>query len=124
MIKKIDHFVITTAHITKCLSFYKKLGFTPKEAAGRYELFTGDFKINVHIKGKELSPHAQHIQTGSADLCFEVNDDINIVKTQLEEAGIPIEFGIVERTGFKGKMNSIYLRDPDGNLVELSNYNI
>ncbi|WP_227847319.1 VOC family protein [Clostridioides sp. ZZV15-6598] len=122
MIKKIDHVVITTNNIENCMSFYKKLGFTLKKTNERYELYSGDFKINVHLKGHELSPHSKNVQTGSADLCFEINTNIDMTKTNLEQNGIQIEQGIVERTGVFGKMKSIYLRDPDGNLIELSSY--
>lgn len=122
MIKKIDHLVITTAQPTACIAFYEKLGFTPRDAGGRYELYAGDFKVNVHIQGSELLPHAEKVQPGSADLCFEINDSIEALKEKLEEDGLEIELGIVGRTGVKGPMNSIYLRDPDGNLVELSSY--
>lgn len=120
-LKKLDHFVITTSNSEKCFDFYQKLGFTLKDS-GRYELFAGDFKINVHIKGSELSPHAGYVQTGSADFCLEVFGDLKEIKSLLEAKGLEIELGIVERTGVRGKMQSIYLRDPDENLVELCSY--
>lgn len=122
MIKKIDHVVITTADITQCITFYEALGFSSKSSGDRYELYAGDFKINVHIKGNELSPHAQNVATGSADLCFEISDDIADFKTALVAKGLVIELGIVDRTGVRGGMRSIYLRDPDGNLVEFCRY--
>lgn len=122
MIQKIDHVVITTGDIDKCLDFYGKLGFKPKSANGRHELFAGDFKINVHIKGAELSPHAGHVQTGSADLCFEIDGDIGAFKAEIEKKGLEIELGTVDRTGVRGSMKSVYLRDPDGNLVEFCRY--
>lgn len=122
MIKKIDHIVITTSNIEACIGFYACLGFLPQNAGGRYELFAGDFKINVHIKDHELSPHAQYVQTGSADLCFEIIGDINNFKAELLEQGIAIELGVVKRIGANGSMCSIYLRDPDGNLVEFCSY--
>lgn len=121
MIKKLDHLVITTADIAVCLAFYEKLGFNVQEGFGRYELFAGDFKINVHVMHHELSPHAMHIQCGSADICMEV-EDVVIYQQLLQTAGIEIEEGIVERSGVKGSMQSIYLRDPDGNLLEFSSY--
>lgn len=121
-IKKIDHLVITTADIKKCLDFYTKLGFTSKDIGSRYELYAGDFKINVHILGAELLPHAQNVQTGSTDLCFEINTNLQELKTHLQESNFTIEQGIVARTGVLGPMNSIYLRDPDGNLLEFCNY--
>lgn len=122
MIQKIDHIVITTSQPQACLAFYEKLGFTLQDAGGRYELLAGDFKINVHIRGKELSPHAAIVQPGSADLCFEITDNLAAFKTDLEFKGLSVELGILPRTGVRGSMNSIYLRDPDGNLVEFSCY--
>lgn len=122
MIKKIDHAVITTAKLDQCIAFYIALGFNVKDGGGRYELFAGDFKINVHIKGRELSPHAQNVQTGSADLCFEITGNINDFKVQLQSKGIEIELGVVPRTGVLGAMQSIYMRDPDGNLIEFCAY--
>ncbi|MGL4791907.1 MAG: VOC family protein [Anaerotignaceae bacterium] len=122
MIKKIDHIVITTNQPQKCIDFYKKLGFEAKDGYGRYELFAGDFKINVHFLGKELNPHAQNVQCGSMDVCLEITDNIADVKNALENLGLQIEGKIVQRNGVNGSMKSIYLRDPDGNLVELSSY--
>ncbi len=122
MIKKIDHMVITTKDLQKCLEFYEKVGFIAKEANSRYELFAGDFKINVHILGKELSPHAQNVQTGSVDFCFETTSDIDLLKEDFISKNLEIELGVVQKTGVKGAMYSIYLRDPDGNLVEFCNY--
>lgn len=122
MIKKVDHIVITTAHPERCLDFYKKLGFEARHTEGRYELFAGDFKINVHIKGHELSPHAASVTTGSADLCFEISGGLEDFKTHLEDRGLSILMGVVERTGRAGAMRSVYLRDPDGSLVEFCSY--
>lgn len=122
MIKKIDHIVITTASPQRCIEFYKKLGFDAKDAGGRFELYAGDFKINVHIKGNELQPHAANVQTGSADLCFEIEESIERFQEMLEQKGLTLELGIVRRTGVRGPMQSIYLRDPDENLLEFSSY--
>lgn len=122
MIKKIDHVVITTASPEACLTFYQALGFDVRDAGGRYELFTGDFKINVHIKGHELSPHAQRVQPGSADFCFELAEPLSDFQHRLECNGLSVELGIVPRTGVRGPMQSVYLRDPDGNLLEFSSY--
>lgn len=122
MIKKLDHLVITTAHLSESLAFYEKLGFQVKSGNGRYELFAGDFKINVHLKGKELSPHAEHVQTGSGDFCFEIEGELEAFKTLLEQQNLTIELGIVTRNGVLGPMDSIYLRDPDGNLIEFCKY--
>lgn len=121
-VKKIDHFVITTDHLTDCLSFYQTLGFHLVTSGDRYELFAGDFKINVHQKGRELKPNAWVAQEGSADFCLEIDGDLAQCKQELELQGFPCELGIVTRKGAKGEMHSIYLRDPDRNLVELCSY--
>jgi catechol 2,3-dioxygenase-like lactoylglutathione lyase family enzyme len=121
-IKRIDHLVITTALPEKCIAFYSALGFEPKIAAGKIELFSNDFKINVHIKGKELNPHARHAAPGSADLCFEICGNLDDVAAEIRNKGIEIKLEKSTRTGAFGNMASIYLRDPDGNLIELSQY--
>lgn len=122
MIKKLDHLVITTADVAACVAFYEKLGFRSRDAGGRWELFAGDFKINVHIRGHELEPKARNVQTGSADVCFELEGRVEDCFLSLQEQGVDIELGIVIRHGVRGEMRSLYLRDPDGNLVELSSY--
>ncbi|MEG0779460.1 MAG: VOC family protein [Oscillospiraceae bacterium] len=120
MIRKIDHMVITTAQLPACIAFYEALGFRAQEASGRWELFAGDFKINVHRKGQELMPKAENVQTGSADLCFEIDDPLAL--RALLKSGLEIELGPVTRHGVRGEMQSLYLRDPDGNLIELCSY--
>ncbi len=122
MIQKVDHFVITASDIASTIHFYETIGFTAKDKGNRYELHAGDFKINVHLLGKELSPHAKNVQTGSGDFCFEMAGNIEVFCKTLQQNGIKIELGIVERHGVRGPMKSIYLRDPDGNLVEISSY--
>ncbi len=122
MIRKIDHLVITTADLDTCLAFYKKLGFEVRQDGARYALFAGDFKINVHIRGRELLPHAEHVQPGSADLCFEITGSLVGFHAMLQAQGIVMELGIVERSGVRGDMRSLYLRDPDGNLLEFCCY--
>lgn len=121
MINAIDHLVITTADPQPCLAFYQSIGFSAKNADGRYELYAGNFKINVHVLGKELLPHAKHVQPGSADLCFTVNS-VDAFAAMLAERHISIELGIVPRNGTSGPMRSVYLRDPDGNLLEFCSY--
>lgn len=122
MIEKIDHLVITTRDPGACIAFYKALGFSARDGGGRYELYAGDFKINVHVLGKELSPHAGHVRPGSADLCFAISGNLEELKNKLEAKGLQIELGIVNRTGVNGSMRSIYLRDPDENLLEFCSY--
>lgn len=122
MIRKVDHMVITTANPAACIAFYTALGFRAQDSGNRWELFSGDFKINVHSKGHELEPKAKQVQTGSADFCFETDCSLAKCKDALTKKGITIEIGIVTRHGARGEMHSIYLRDPDGNLIELCSY--
>ncbi|MEG1678165.1 MAG: VOC family protein [Clostridia bacterium] len=122
MIRKVDHMVITTANLPACIAFYEALGFLAQDAGGRWELFAGDFKINVHVKGRELEPKALHVQTGSADFCFEIDGSLALCRDTLLERGITLALDTVPRHGVKGEMRSLYLRDPDGNLVELCSY--
>ncbi|MEG0167188.1 MAG: VOC family protein [Ruthenibacterium sp.] len=122
MISKIDHLVLTTANADACIAFYEKLGFRAQQTDGRLALFAGDFKINIHVKGHELEPKARHVQPGSADLCFEVSQDLAMCRAILREKGLALELDDVPRVGVHGKMRSLYLRDPDENLIELCHY--
>lgn len=122
MFKRIDHCVITTSDIDACLSFYQKLGFISQCEGDRYELYQDGFKINIHVLGKELLPHAKNVQVGCVDICIELTIDIHTFKRYLEKNKIHIEEGIVFRNGFYGPMQSIYIRDIDGNLLEFSQY--
>lgn len=122
MISKIDHIVITTANLDTCLAFYSALGFKTLIASGRWELYSGDFKINVHLKDHELEPKAGHVQIGSGDFCLEIDCTIQKYWDMLNQNGIKIELGIVKRHGVRGEMQSIYVRDPDENLIELCSY--
>ena len=89
---------------------------------GRRALRFGTSKINLHQAGHEFEPKARRPTPGSEDLCFIVDDAIEDVLTQLTAAGVAVEEGPVTRTGATGEIISCYLRDPDGNLIELSNY--
>jgi catechol 2,3-dioxygenase-like lactoylglutathione lyase family enzyme len=89
---------------------------------GRTAVTFGTSKINLHQAGKEFEPKALCPTPGSADLSLIVDDDIAEVLTELAAAGVPVEQGPVERTGAAGAIVSCYLRDPDHNLIELSNY--
>ncbi|MEF9918528.1 MAG: VOC family protein, partial [Eubacterium sp.] len=106
MIKKVDHLVITTENMDACLSFYEQIGFSWAKNGERYELFAGDFKINVHQKGKELTPKASHVQSGSVDFCLEITDDPERLKEDYMSRKIPIECGVVKRNGVRGSMRS------------------
>jgi len=96
----------------------------------RYSLIFGQQKINLHELGKEFEPKALRVKDGSADLCFLTDDDVKEVRARLVSAGVEMvdlgseksDGGIVTRTGARGKLRSLYCRDPDGNLIEISNY--
>jgi catechol 2,3-dioxygenase-like lactoylglutathione lyase family enzyme len=103
------------------VAFYERLGMRRETFGdGRIALRFGSQKLNLHRAGAEITPHARRPAPGSADLCFIVEGRLDDVAAELAAAGVPIELGPVERTGARGPIRSLYLRDPDGNLVELS----
>jgi catechol 2,3-dioxygenase-like lactoylglutathione lyase family enzyme len=113
--------VLTVADIGATVAFYERLGMrAEKFAGGRIALRFGDQKVNLHQAGAEFEPHALRPVPGSADLCFLIDGSLADVARLLADAGVPIELGPVEREGAVGAMDSLYLRDPDGNLVELA----
>ncbi|MDQ1095229.1 MULTISPECIES: VOC family protein [Chryseobacterium] len=124
IIKNIDHLVLTVADIDATIDFYKDvLGFGAVTFGdNRKALVFGNQKINLHQKGKEIEPKAEHPTPGSADLCFIAETKIEEVLKELKEKNIEVLEGIVDRTGALGKIRSIYFRDPDFNLIEVSNY--
>jgi catechol 2,3-dioxygenase-like lactoylglutathione lyase family enzyme len=120
-IAALDHLVLTVADIAATEAFYERLGMRGETFGdGRRALRFGDQKINLHEAGAEFEPHALRPVPGSADLCFLVEDALDDVARRLADAGVPIELGPVERTGAVGSIESLYVRDPDGNLVELA----
>ncbi|CAH7462238.1 biphenyl-2,3-diol 1,2-dioxygenase III-related protein [Vibrio chagasii] len=123
-ISHLDHLVLTVKDIEITVNFYQSvLGMKPIQfGEGRWALSFGHQKINLHQQGKEFEPKAKHVQAGSADLCFITNTPIDEVSAHITGQGVIIEEGPVERTGAVDKITSIYLRDPDGNLTEVSNY--
>lgn len=127
-IASIDHLVLTVADIDATCAFYEKaLGmsverFRPADgSAERVALKFGRQKINLHKAGAEFRPHARQPVKGSGDFCLITNTPIEQVQTHLRVCGVEVELGPVPRTGAAGKLNSIYFRDPDGNLVEVAN---
>jgi len=122
-LKRFDHLVLTTEHPEECVRFYTEiLDMEPVEKDGRIALKFGEQKINIHRKKAEFLPAARNVAYGSLDLCLIAEGDIREIMKEIESKGYPVELGIVQRTGALGPMDSIYLRDPDGNLVEISVY--
>lgn len=117
----LDHLVLTVADVGVTVNFYEKLGMRSEAFGdGRIALRFGEQKINLHRRGAELTPNAAIATPGSADLCFLVADPIEEVLDELATGGIDVELGPVARTGATSTLTSVYLRDPDGNLVELA----
>ncbi len=123
VIDHLDHLVLTVADIEATVAFYTSaLDMELVTFGGRKALRFGEQKINLHQAGKEFEPKAAHPTPGSGDLCFITKSPLEDVITHLTETRNHIELGPVERTGAMGAMQSIYLRDPDFNLIEISNY--
>lgn len=119
----IDHLVLTVHSIPRTIEFYERLGMTAVTfGEGRTALSFGKQKINLHEYKNEFEPKAAKPTPGSADLCFLVAQPVQEIKTILEESNIQVIVGPVERTGVLTKLESIYIRDPDNNLIELSNF--
>jgi catechol 2,3-dioxygenase-like lactoylglutathione lyase family enzyme len=117
----VDHLVLTVADVEATVRFYEQLGMRREVfGEGRVALRFGQQKINLHQRGAELSPNAARATPGSADICLLVADPVEDVLAALGGAGIEIEEGPVTRTGATTQLTSLYVRDPDGNLVELS----
>jgi catechol 2,3-dioxygenase-like lactoylglutathione lyase family enzyme len=117
----LDHLVLTVADIDATVRFYESLGMRRENFGdGRVALRFGDQKLNLHAAGAELAPHAAKPTPGSADVCLLVSDDLDQVAESMSRAGIAVELGPVARTGASSALTSLYVRDPDGNLVELS----
>jgi catechol 2,3-dioxygenase-like lactoylglutathione lyase family enzyme len=120
-IRALDHLVLTVADPAATVAFYERLGMRREIfGEGRLALRFGDQKINLHTAGAEFDPHAARPEPGSADFCLLVDGALDDVERELRAAGIGIELGPVERTGATRPLRSLYVRDPDGNLVELS----
>jgi catechol-2,3-dioxygenase len=122
-ITHLDHLVLTVEDIEKSCDFYQKcLGMVIKTFKGnRKALHFGNQKINLHQSGAEFKPNARMAMPGSEDLCFITDTDLKSVITHLKQLNITIEEGPVKRTGASDSILSIYIRDPDGNLIELAN---
>jgi catechol 2,3-dioxygenase-like lactoylglutathione lyase family enzyme len=127
MIDHLDHLVLTTAHEEDCVRFYTEVlgmqlesfvGGTPPVERRAFKF--GNQKINLHVKGREFEPKAHTPVPGALDLCFIAAVPLEAVIKRLEELRVPIVEGPVMRTGAISKIRSVYLRDPDLNLIEIS----
>ncbi|WDS35104.1 VOC family protein [Pseudoxanthomonas sp.] len=121
-IERLDHLVLTVADVEASCDFYARvLGMEVVTfGQGRKALAFGQQKINLHPHGREFEPKAHAPTPGSADLCLLVDTPIDQAEAQLHALGIAIEDGPVARTGATGPILSLYFRDPDGNLIEIS----
>ena len=123
---QLDHLVLTVADIDATIAFYTEaLGmahapFVVADGSTRHALRFGPHKINLHTAGAEFEPKARAPRAGSADLCLLTETPLSEWQTHLAEHGVVIEEGPVPRSGAQGLITSLYLRDPDGNLIEIS----
>ena len=123
-IDRIDHLVLTVADLDRTVAFYTDvLGLTAETfGEGRTALTFGRQKINLHVAGAEFEPKAAAPGPGTADFCLITETPLDQVVEQLAASGVQIEVGPVPKQGALGPMHSVYLRDPDRNLVEIAVY--
>lgn len=122
-LESLDHLVLTVSDLQTSVRFYTQvLGMTHEVfGAGRHALKFGLQKINLHPAASPIQPHAASPCPGSADLCFLTSTPLQQVIRTLHDHAVEIESGPVTRTGAQGPILSVYFRDPDGNLLEVSN---
>lgn len=120
----IDHLVLYATDVERTCAFYAdRLDVADRERFdGRVALSFGSTKLNVHPAGEEYHPHAAEPTPGAADFCLLVDDPVEVLAERFEAAGVEVIEGPVDRTGARGPMRSVYVRDPDGNLVEFARY--
>ncbi|WP_067216393.1 VOC family protein [Marinomonas gallaica] len=123
-VNRIDHLVLTVKNIDVTVQFYTSvMGMKAIEfGEGRKALSFGQQKINLHQLGNEFEPKALNVKAGSEDLCFIIDTPITDAIKDIERNGVKVIEGPVSRTGALGTIHSAYFRDPDGNLIEVSNY--
>lgn len=123
----LDHLVLTVSDIEATLTFYAEVmgmsaeKFQPADGSTRWALKFGNQKINLHAAARPFAPHAAEPLPGSADLCFLSAQSLDLWEDHLTQQHVAIEEGPVARTGATGPLMSLYVRDPDGNLIEISN---
>ena len=128
-VSAVDHIVMTVTDVSKTIDFYcSVLGTTmvefvpPTGGPARKSLHFGKQKINLHDATSPYVPHSRVPQAGSVDLCFISAQSLNDWQTHLANHDVFVEEGPVRKTGANGALMSLYIRDPDGNLIEISNY--
>ena len=128
-VSAVDHIVMTVADMSKTVDFYcsvlgtKMVEFTlPFAGPARKSLHFGKQKINLHHADSPYVPHAKSPQAGSVDLCFISSQSLDDWQAHLANHDVSVEEGPVRKTGANGTLMSLYIRDPDGNLIEISNY--
>ncbi len=121
-VRGIDHFVLTVRDIEATCRFYAQvLGMEVVTfEGGRRALHFGTQKINLHRAGAEVAPHARHPTPGAGDFCLLTDRPLADIIAHIKAQGVEIIVGPVRRSGATGPLESIYFRDPDGNLVEVS----
>lgn len=126
-LKRIDHLVITVKNVEATVEFYTKVLNMQELTVKRKDiemkaLRFGDQRFHVHELGKEHEPKALKVTPGSADICLVTDSPIADVVNHLKQFNIKIEKEPMVITGTLGQMESVWFRDPDGNLIEISNY--
>ena len=125
-VESLDHLVLTVRDLQATVAFYctvlgmERHDFRPADGSLRTALSFGAQKINLHVEGAEFDPKARRPTPGSADLCFLTVAPLAAWQDHFKAHDIPIEEGPVARTGAMGPITSLYIRDPDGNLIEVS----
>jgi len=122
-IKSMDHLVITASNLRTTVDFYSRvLGMEHVEFGdGLHAMHFGDQKFNIHDASTDVTPKAENIVPGSEDFCLLTETPISEVVDHLQACGVAVEEGPITRSGAAGTLDSVYFRDPDGNLVEVSN---
>jgi len=119
----VDHFVLRVADVEASLAFYDSIGAEPVTFGdGRHAVQLGDQKINLHGPETDAEPVAAAPTPGSGDFCVLTDEPIEAVERALDERGVEVVMGPTSRTGAVGPITSVYVRDPDGNLVEIATY--
>jgi catechol 2,3-dioxygenase-like lactoylglutathione lyase family enzyme len=123
-IDRLDHLVLTVADIDRAVASHRDvLGMEPVVfGGGRTALSSGRSEIDLHRVGREFGPKAARPVAGSADVCLVARDPLEVVSAELRAHGAAVEEGPVERTGATGPIVSVHVRDPDGDLVEISDH--